>query len=148
MPAGAVNVMFRVNDPLSVCVGAVLRKNDPRLLLPLKEPTPSAVVPVKLALPVKVSWGTPATVPVVLPEMVTSSARASLWARAMKESATRQRKSDLPAVRMPNFCISDSSLNVNTGALRKAGRGSGGGAMPAPWQPSGYVIPGYGLRPG
>src|SRR5437588_8788077 len=128
MPVGAVNVTFKVNDPESDCVGAVLRKNDPRLLLPLKEPMPSAVVPVKLALPVKVNWGTPTTVPVVEPEMVTSLARASLWARVRKASATRQRKSDLPAVRMPNFSISDSSLERGyTGTWDRRGAGERAG---------------------
>src|SRR2546423_1442455 len=124
MPTGAVNVTFKVNVPESDCVGAVLRKNDPKLLLPLRAPPPSAVVPVKCALPVKVNWGTPVTVPVVEPERVTSSALASLWARVRKASATRQRKSDLPAVRMPNFSISDSSLERGyTGTWDRRGAG-------------------------
>src|SRR2546421_3782222 len=128
MPAGAVKVMFRVNDPLTDCNWPVLRESVPRLLLPLSAPKPSAVVPVKV-LPLKVNCETPVTDPVVEPEMVTSSARASLWARAIKASATRQRKSDLPAVRIPNFSISVPPLNVDTltlgkGWARERGRGN------------------------
>ena len=76
MPVGAVNVMFKVNEPLTGCNASVLRKKAPKLLGPLRAPTPSAVVPVKL-FPVKVSCGTPVTTPVVEPEMVTSSALAT-----------------------------------------------------------------------
>jgi hypothetical protein len=86
MPAGAVKVTFRVKEPESDCVGAVLRKNEPRLLAPLREPLPSEVVPEKL-LPLKVSCGTPVTVPVVEPETVTSSARATPWARVKRAMA-------------------------------------------------------------
>ena len=82
MPDGAVNVTFRVNVPSSGCKGDVLRKNEPRLLGPLREPMPSAVVPVN-ALPVNVNWGTPVILPVVEPVMVTSSARAMLWLAPM-----------------------------------------------------------------
>src|ERR1051326_1334945 len=51
-------------------------------------------------------------VPLKLPavEKVMVSARACLWAKAMKVSASRQKKSDLPAVRVPNLLIGDSSL--------------------------------------
>ena len=77
IPVGAVKVIFKVNVPLNAWVGAVLRKNEPKLLAPLKEPMPNAVVPVKDALPVKVNCGTAVTVPVVEPEMVTSFARAA-----------------------------------------------------------------------
>ena len=76
MPVGEVKVIFNANVPPSDCKGAVARKNDPRLLEPLKEPTPSAVVPVKSVFPVNVNCGTPVIVPAVEPVRVTSSARA------------------------------------------------------------------------
>ena len=67
MPDGTVNVRFRVNDPLSGCKSDVLRKKVPKLLAPLNDPTPSAVVPVKFELPVNVNCGTPVTAPVLEP---------------------------------------------------------------------------------
>src|SRR6266404_4489150 len=89
MPVGAANVTFKVNVPASGCKGEVLRKNEPRLLGPLNEPTPSAVVPLKLALPVNVKGGTPVTVPVVEPVIVTSSALALLWPAPTMTGACR-----------------------------------------------------------
>ena len=86
IPAGAVNVTFRLNDPATACNVPVCRVNVPRRLTPLKEPTPSAVVPVNV-LPANVNWGTPVTVPVVEPDIVTSSARASPWARVKRAMA-------------------------------------------------------------
>lgn len=86
MPDGTEKVMFKVKEPASSCVGAVLRKNVPKLLAPLKEPMPKAVVLVKDALPAKVNWGTPLTIPVVEPLTVTSSARATPWLNVKKAS--------------------------------------------------------------
>jgi len=105
MLVGIVNVMFRVNDPLTICAGETLRKNVPRLFEPLKAPTPRTVVPVKLAFPSNVSWGTPEAVPVAEPEMVTSSARAAVCPRIKNVMAVRHKKSDLPALRMLDFVI-------------------------------------------
>ena len=70
IPVGAVKVTFKVNEPLNNCVGAVLKKNEPKLLLPLREPRFNAVVPVKAELPANVNCGTPVTDPVVDPAIV------------------------------------------------------------------------------
>src|ERR1044071_10220510 len=75
IPDGTVNVTLRVKFPATPCKDAVLRENVPNLLTPLREPVPSAVVPVN-ALPAKVNWLTPVTFPVVEPLTVTSSAPA------------------------------------------------------------------------
>jgi hypothetical protein len=105
MPPGTVNVMFRVNDPLTICAGETLRKNVPRLFEPPKAPTPRTVVAVKLAFPSKVSWGTPEALPVAEPKMVTSLARAAVCPRIRNVIAVRHKKSDLPTVRMRHFLI-------------------------------------------
>ena len=69
MPVGDVNVMFRVNDPLTDWEVSVLRKNEPKLLAPCREPMPFEVVTEKF-LPLNDNWGTPVTAPVVEPEIV------------------------------------------------------------------------------
>src|SRR5579885_414964 len=125
MPAGAVNVTFIVNEPESGCVVSVDRVNVPSRSVPLSEPTPSAVVPVK-EFPAKVSCGTPVTVPVVEPETVTSSARATLCAKAMNARAKTLSASGFTNARMrfvimlppsflPNPCSYALPLVANVG---------------------------------
>ncbi len=78
IPDGAVKVICKLNVPLAaIGVGFVANENVPRRLVPLSEPTPNAVVPVKV-LPANVNCGTPVTEPVVLPATVTSAALATL----------------------------------------------------------------------
>src|SRR5437868_4785510 len=138
MPVGAVNVMFKVNVPASDCVGAVLRKNDPRLLLPLREPLPSAVVPVKWAVPEKVNCGTPVTVPVVEPERVTSSARATPWAsvkRAMAKMLSASgftiEKIRLVILLPPLFLTETLVLVVHSLFFQRVWRRSGACSLPS-----------------
>jgi hypothetical protein len=84
IPGGAVNVMAKLNVPLAaIGVELVANVNTPRRFVPLSEPIPNAVVPVKLGLPAKVNCGTPMTDPVVPPEIVTSAALVTLWPSAM-----------------------------------------------------------------
>jgi hypothetical protein len=97
--------MFRVNDPLTICIGETKSKTVPRRFEPPKKPTPRTVVAVKFGFPSKISCGTPEELPVADPEMVTSSARAAVCPRIRNVIAVRHKKSDLPTVRMVHFLI-------------------------------------------
>ena len=95
IPVGAVKVTFKVKVPESCAAGAVVSVKVPKRSLPLKEPLPKMVVPVKL-LPAKLKFVVvaglaPVIVPVVKPVMVTSSARASTCVSVKQTRAIKQK---------------------------------------------------------
>src|SRR5438876_8064489 len=106
MPVGDVNVTSRLKVPETKAPGAVLRKNVPRLLAPLRAPIPRKVVFVNELLPVKLNCGTPMIAPLVKPEIVTSLARA--WPCASTRTPTRVRaiESDFSNVVPRDFIVS------------------------------------------
>jgi hypothetical protein len=110
MPLGTVNVTCKVKEPVNDCKPAGLRKNDPKLLVPLREPTPNAVVPVKEGLPLNNRGGTPMTVPDVKPEIVTSSARATPWLSVKMAMVATTRAKDFANIRKYVFIKSSVVL--------------------------------------